>query len=62
MLDGRHLLVAEVLVEAATEGDVQQLLPAANAERGQVIGKGPAGERQLGSVARRLDDVQIIDR
>src|SRR5438477_6364024 len=62
MLDRRNPLVAEILVEAATEGDVEKLLPAADAERGQVVGKRPACESQLGPVTRRLDDIEVVDR
>src|ERR1700682_601436 len=54
MLDRRDSLVAGVLVETATKGDVQQLLTATDAERGEVIGKRPARQRQLGAIPRRL--------
>src|SRR6202035_2068570 len=62
MLDRRHPLVAEILVERAAERDVQELLAATDAESRQVVGKCPARQGQLGPIARRLDDVHVIDR
>src|ERR1700686_1655905 len=62
MLNGRDLLMSQILVERAAERDVQELLAAADAERRQVVGKRPARQGQLGPIARRLDNVHVIDR
>ena len=61
VLDGRDLLVPQVLVKAPAQGDVEQLLAAADPERRQVIVESPARQRQLGPVTFGLDDIQIID-
>jgi hypothetical protein len=55
VIDGGHLLKLQVLVKAAADGYVQELLAAADAQHRQVVLDAPAGQGQLERIALLVD-------